>query len=832
MTIVERHGATVERHLGDVVLGFFGLQRSHGDDALRAARAAIELRAAAPTLRLAIDTGELFLSTAPSGARIPTGATIKATERLAEGAHSGEILVGPRMRRVLGADARIDDARSSLVELALERPALLRAAATPFVGRARELAELDDAFARVHGQRECRIVTVVGQPGIGKSRLVGEFVAKLGDEALVLTGRCLAYGEGTTYRALADLVRGLGGDPRVRVEELLAGDEQSIRGILSAAGLSVEPVQVDETSWALRRLLERLARERTLVVAIEDIHWAEPALLDLLDDVVALSSGAPILIVCLTRPELLDGRPAWAAPQPNRSLLVLDALGDGDARELAERLGAADVAERIAARAEGNPLFVEQLVAVDAGHDERELPESIQAVLAERIDGLEPGERMLLQRAAVEGRTFHGDALATLLPEPERRAARSRLVALARKGLISADRPAFADQDAFRFTHALIREAAYAGVPKACVPSCTRASARGSRRDRRQRRSSASMPSRPACCCASSGATVRRSADPRRPRGRGVRGRVPRRAGTRRSRRGRRPARARGRDRGLGTARRATLLPALGEALFEAGQMTDAMRVLDEAIASAPAPRLEARARVEREFVRLETDTGAHVRQSLRVAEAARPVLEREGDDHGQCRLWSLRARVAWMVGRLGEADDAWREAAECARRGGLERDLFRRPRLARDGRRARPDPGRRGDRPLRGDRRARRRQRRIRRMDAQRARGRARDEGGARRRRALPRARQRHAATSSAASARACRITRRSCGCSPAGPISRSSSSRRACSASAPSATPTAACSRRPPRCSPRPSSRRAARARPPSCATRPTPPWRPTTT
>ncbi len=259
-------------------------------------------------------------------------------------------------------------------------------------------------------------MTVAGAPGIGKSRLAAELLTAAGDEATVLAGRCESYGEGTTYRALAEIVRGLGGDPRRRVEELLEGDEQAVRGILGAIGLSDEPAQADEIAWALRRLLERAARERPLVVAVEDIHWAQPALLDALDHVVALSSGTPILLVCLTRPELLEQRPAWAAPQPNRSLLVLDALTDADAREIAERLGAPEQAQRIAARAEGNPLFVEQLVAVDAGHDDAELPASIQAVLAARIDALEPELRTLLQRAAVEGRSFHAGALATLLP--------------------------------------------------------------------------------------------------------------------------------------------------------------------------------------------------------------------------------------------------------------------------------------------------------------------------------------------------------------------------------------------------------------------------------
>ena len=311
------------------------------------------------------------------------------------------------------------------------------------------------------------MVTIAAPPGIGKSRLAGEFLAGLADTATVLVGRCLAYGEGTTFRALADIVRGLGGDdPRQRVEELLDGDEQAVRGILGAIGRSEEPARAEETAWALRRLLERLSRERPLVVAVEDIHWAEPPMLELLDHVVTLSAGAPILLVCLTRPELLESRPEWATPQSNRAVMVLDPLGDADARELAERLGAGGHAQRIVQRAEGNPLFVQQLVAVDEGQDTAELPASIQAVLAARIDGLDDGERMLLQHAAVEGRTFHAGALALLLPEEGRRALGSRLVVLARKGLIGGDQPEFAGEDAFRFTHALIRDAAYAGLPK------------------------------------------------------------------------------------------------------------------------------------------------------------------------------------------------------------------------------------------------------------------------------------------------------------------------------------------------------------------------------
>jgi tetratricopeptide (TPR) repeat protein len=676
--VIEGHGGSVERYLGDAVVGFFGLTASHGDDALRAARAAIELRAAEPGLRLGIETGELFLGSGAHGATIATGAAVKAAGRLADSAVAGEILLGAHIRRAVAADATVDESSGRLVELQSERPGLLRAASTPFVGRAPELGELHAAFARVRDEHACRIVTVAGAPGIGKSRLAGEFLSAVGDDATVLAGRCLAYGEGTTYRALAEIVRGLGGDPRARIEELLAGDEQAVRGILGAIGLSDEPAQVEETAWALRRLLERLARERPLIVAVEDIHWAQPALLDLLDHVVALSSGSPILLVCLTRPELLESRPAWAAPQPNRSVVVLEALGDAHALELAERLGAGELADRIARRAEGNPLFVEQLVAVDAGQDTGELPASIQAVLAARIDRLEAGERMLLQRAAVEGRTFHAGALAALLPASERRGVGTHLVALARKGLLGADRPEFAGQDAFRFTHALIREAAYAGLPK-----LQRAELHAGVADW--------LDARPGAADEIVGYHLEQSCLLARELGRdGDRERALAARAVARLRAASHAALGRG-DPGASSAllqraialagadeaARGALLPALGASLFEAGRMTESMRVLDEAIAKAPDDKLQARAQVEREFVRLETDTSAGTDHSRRVALAVLEVLEREDDHHGQCRAWALRAQIAWTAGQVERAEQAWAQAADHARQAGDERELF-----------------------------------------------------------------------------------------------------------------------------------------------------------
>ena len=675
--VIEQHGGTVERYLGDALVGFFGLEQSHGDDALRAARAAVELRSQTAELRLGIESGEVFLGTGSRGETIATGAAITAAGRLAERAGQGEILLGERIRPTVAADASVDAATGRLQRLELERPALLRAPDTPFVGRAHELGQLHAALARVREERACRLVTVAGPPGIGKSRLAGEFLGRLGDDTTVLAARCLAYGEGTTYGPLAELVRGLGADPRARVEELLAGDPQAVRGILSAIGLSDEGAQAEETSWALRRLLERVARDRPLVVAVEDIHWAAPALLELLDHVAALSAGSPILLLCLTRPELLESHPAWVAPQPNRSVLVLDALGGGEAEELAQRLGAGERASQIAQRAEGNPLFVEQLVAVggEAGQATTELPASIHAVLAARIDRLEQGERSLLQRAAVEGRTFHAGALATLLPEPDRRRMRTRFAALARKGLIGADQPAFEGEDAYRFTHALIREAAYSGLPKLVRADLHAAVAQW-------------LEARPSAADEIVGHHLEQACQLAAGLGRtGEREHALRPRAVARLRAASRAALTRGDPAAASTLLeravalpaaqdrdRTELLPALGASLYEAGRLTEAGRVLDEALEHEPQ---DARARVEREFVRLETDPGAGTEHAHREADAALAVFRRTRDGYGEYRAWSLHAQAAWLTGQIARADDAWVNAAESARRAGDERDLF-----------------------------------------------------------------------------------------------------------------------------------------------------------
>ena len=627
-------------------------------------------------------------------------------------------------------------------------------------------------------------MSVVGPAGIGKSRLAHELAGGL--DATVVTGGCASYGEGVTYRPLAEIVAGLGGRDRVAA---LLGEGTEAGKVLAAAGLSEGQAEAEETFWAVRRLLEAAAGERPLVVVFEDLHWAEPTLLDLIDYLAGFSADGPLLLVCVTRPDLLDARPAWAAPQPGRSLLVLDPLPEADALRLVTAAGAPDpgAAERIVRTAEGNPLFLEQLVAVGAGPGE--LPSTIHAVLAARLGRLEPGERALLEHAAVQGRTFH--ATEALVPG----LTAARLMALVQRQLIRPARSELPGQDAFRFAHALIREAAYRSLPRQRRAELHEAAARW-------------LDAQPGVHDETAGHHLAAAHDARAALGRADAG-LARAAAARLAAaaeaallRGDPSAGARLMERAAGLRADGELAPALGAALFEAGLLDDATRVLDEAIATAPRPALRARALVERELVRLETDPGT----AGLVPDAEWDALD--GDVPGECRVALLRGQLAFNAGRAAEAEQAWVRAARCADAAGLRRDAVRGRRLAGHRRRARAAAGRRGD--PRTSRRSARSCARARSRPPRRS-TRSRTctpcaETSRRRRRCSPR--RARSCASSAGSARGSPTWRRSRGCSPGSP----SGPRRCCAGTsrccrrcawAPRWPPRPRCSRAP--CSPR---------------------------
>jgi class 3 adenylate cyclase/tetratricopeptide (TPR) repeat protein len=496
-TALERHGGTVEKFVGDSVMAVFGLPVAHEDDALRAARAAADMRVALAEInaeleraygveiqvRTAVHTGDVV---AGDGETLVTGDAVNVAARLEQNAKAGEILLGEQTARLVSDAAIVEPVPDlalkgkaqpvsawRLLSVLPDVPAFTRPITTPFVGRRGELASLEAAFERATAASRCEHVTVLGPPGIGKSRLLREAIASFGTRARVVVGRCLPYGEGITYWPLVEIVRGIAGhDPRARLAELVAPDENAelvADAVAAAVGASSHQGRsADEAHWAIRMLLEALARDRPLVVVLEDLHWAQPGFLDLVEYVAGFSRERPILLLCTGRPELLESRPTWTT-------LTLEPLAESDVDTLVDSLlddrtfpGATRA--RLLEAAEGNPLFVEQLLAMraeDPGADgELIVPPTLRALLAARIDRLEPVDRAVVERAAVEGRTFHRGAVAELLPSAQRGDVGARLLALVRKELIRPDRSDFPDDDGFRFAHVLIRDAVYESTPK------------------------------------------------------------------------------------------------------------------------------------------------------------------------------------------------------------------------------------------------------------------------------------------------------------------------------------------------------------------------------
>ncbi len=477
--IVERHGGAVEKFIGDAVMAVFGVPQVHEDDALRAVRAAVEMRRALPEIgiraRIGVSTGEVVVGTAE---RLATGDAVNVAARLEQAAEAGEILLGPETAHLVRDAVETEPTEPlelkgkseplvahRLLAFHEEAPAFARHFDAPLVGRERELRRLEEAFGQAAADRSCQLFTILGAAGVGKSRLAAELTSSL-DGARVLRGRCLPYGEGITYWPVVEVVKQLPAPAELEVDpaavaaiEGLLGDEQAISSS-------------EEIPWAFRKLLEAAARAAPLVVVFDDIHWGEPTFLDLIEHVADLSRETPLLLLCLARPELLDRRPGWGGGKLNATTVLLEPLSATQTDELLERLlGDAtlepDLRARIRDAAEGNPLFVEEMVALveASGDGEVSVPGTIQALLAARLDQLERAERGVLERGAVEGRVFHRGAVQALAPEESHM--ERRLNGLVRKELVRPDKPQLLGEDAYRFRHLLIRDAAYEALPKA-----------------------------------------------------------------------------------------------------------------------------------------------------------------------------------------------------------------------------------------------------------------------------------------------------------------------------------------------------------------------------
>ncbi|MET0418175.1 MAG: BTAD domain-containing putative transcriptional regulator, partial [Actinoplanes sp.] len=461
-----RHAGAVQSGDGGTVVGVFGLVELHEDDALRALRAADELRRRQGAVHIGVESGEVFVGTDARQAPYAVGAAVDRAVRLREAAAAGEVVLGSGTHRLAGPSLGAEDRDGAWLFRDIGAP--VRPDTPLFVGRDRELDTLRAELTRAVRDRSCRLVTVVGDPGIGKSRLVRRFLHGLGDRVTAVTGTCLPYGEGITFHPVAEIVGQLtGGDPPARLDGLLRGVDRAdviARWVLGAIGPSAEAARTEETFWAVRRLAEHTAGVRPLVMVVEDLHLAEPTLLDLVDYLATFAGGAPILLLCTARPDLLETSPGWAV---TRTLLNLDPLDTTESRRLADTMGdSLAERERAVLAAQGNPLFLEQLLAAGPSPGDR-LPPTIQAVLAARLDRLEPAERLVLTHGSVEGQRFHRALLADLLDGAgDGDGHGAALRSLVRKRFLRAEAAPGGGDDAFRFAHVLIRDVAYCSLPK------------------------------------------------------------------------------------------------------------------------------------------------------------------------------------------------------------------------------------------------------------------------------------------------------------------------------------------------------------------------------
>jgi class 3 adenylate cyclase/tetratricopeptide (TPR) repeat protein len=676
--ILERHGGTVEKFVGDAAMAVFGLPQVHEDDALRAIGAAVEMREAVARLglevRIGMNTGEVV---ADAGETLVTGDAVNVAARLEQAAGTGEILIGAPTERLVRERVRAEPIEAlalkgkrepvptfRVLELLDDVPAFTRPMAAPFVGRHEELDRLERALAIAVETRTPQLATIVGPPGIGKSRLARELIARA--EARVLVGRCLSYGEGITYWPLQEMAAQIR-DVRALLAHEDDGDLAAER-FLAAIGEVATPCTPEEIAWGARRLFETIAADEPLVVVFDDIHWAESTFLDLIEYVTAFAQGVPILILCTARADLFDQRPTWTAPRSGALLLTLEPLSEVDSQALVTDLGEvpAEAIERIVETAEGNPLFVEQLVALRAESGEGlEVPPSLQALLAARIDLLAEPERAVVERGSVEGRLFHRGAVSALLPEPERVDVGGHLLTLVRKELIRPDRALVPGDDGFRFGHALIRDAAYDEIPKR-----QRAALHEAYADWLLSRLGDDTPDEIV------GYHLERayrygaelgSADPE----------LGARAAERLARAGQ-DARTRsdaaaaanlfGRAAELVPEgpRRPGLLVRLGEALHAAGEIEHARSVLEEArslAAAAGDAHVEWLARIQLAWGRLDTEPEGAAEEAIREGEAAIEARQSAGDDEVLARAWEL---ISDGHNWRGEVDE-WKDASERA---------------------------------------------------------------------------------------------------------------------------------------------------------------------
>jgi DNA-binding SARP family transcriptional activator/tetratricopeptide (TPR) repeat protein len=705
--VLERYGGKLAISAGERLVGVFGVGSVHEDDALRAARASLEARSAlvaeagillqrhgvSLACRFGLSTGEALVGgSGPLGFAGDAGAQ---AVMLAEAAEPGQILISRQTQGLAAAAIETESAGPDRFLLrsahAGVRPLALRLDA-PLAGRNEEMRQLEAAYARATRERVTMTVTVIGEAGLGKTRLVHEMAGRLGHAVKVLTGRCLPYGEGITFWPLREVVRqaGAGHDSPDRIKALLDGeaDAAEVADRLSRALGPGSDGRSDaaEIFWAARRLLETLARSQPLLVVFEDLHWAEPTFLDLVESLAVQPGRSPLILVCVARPELLEQRPLWAGGAGTAVSIELTPLAEGPAAELLDALAedqhiSSSIRARILETAAGNPLYLEQLavsVSEQAGSEIRPtLPPTIQALLAARLQRLGPGASSALARAAIVGKDFGLQEVRELLPLEARGPLSRNLHTLVAKGLVQRGPPGRSPAEEYSFRHILIQEAAYRAIPKSLraelhnrfadwleyvfwEPATRRAEILGYHleqavRYRNELRPAEAQPSPLSRRAAAHLDTAGRAAHDRGDALAAVNLLV--RATSLPSRED--PALAR-------------LYTSLGTALTEAGQLEKARATLDHAQRIAAANGDEgqhAHARVQALLLALEVDPHGAAMEITHALPGLRREFAKNLDELGLCRTLQLQAAMHWNHARSAAAEDAWQRAADYARR-------------------------------------------------------------------------------------------------------------------------------------------------------------------
>ena len=501
--VVAAHGGTLEKFIGDAVMAVFGIPQAHGDDAERALAAAVALRdgvARDPqtqtlALRMGVNTGEVVATRETTGGDfLITGDAVNVAARLQQSAEPGTIVAGERTRRA-ARGFRFAEPKQLVVKgknepivasVVLEGLAEQRAPRAPFLGREHDLAQLRLVADRAFSERRPQLVTITAPAGTGKSRLVDEFAARLGPGVGFATAQCLPYGAAVTFLPLRGLARGLlhaetDADipARLRATFALAGyaDQDcarlaSVIGATLGEAMTTERHDRDETFSAWRALIETLAANSPLVVVFEDLHWASDTLLDLVEHVTVARTSAPLVMVALARPELLDRRSAWGGGRRSFTSLALEPLTESETRRLVALLTEGvpvNIADRIVERAGGNPFFAGELVrAYEASRREGAndadivLPDTVHATVLARIDGLPDRDRKVLEYAAATGRTARAAAIGALLPDLG-----ADEIAASLEALLEREFLVWQAAGAYTFRHIVIREVAYATLPRA-----------------------------------------------------------------------------------------------------------------------------------------------------------------------------------------------------------------------------------------------------------------------------------------------------------------------------------------------------------------------------